>query len=42
VRTLTHPRVRRTIEELAVPLVSYADYPAAGAGAAGPGKRLPG
>lgn len=29
VRTLTDPRIRRTIEELNVRLVSYADYPAA-------------
>jgi predicted glycoside hydrolase/deacetylase ChbG (UPF0249 family) len=37
VRTLTNPRVRRTIEELGLRLVSYADYPAGGGG---PGRRV--
>jgi chitin disaccharide deacetylase len=32
VRTLTDPRVRRTVEELGIRLRSYADYPAAGEG----------
>jgi chitin disaccharide deacetylase len=29
VRTLTHPSIRQTIEELGIRLVSYADYPTA-------------